>query len=300
MELLKWNDSFKLGIEELDEQHEKLIDMLNSFYESIQHDDSEREIEKALFTLASFAKYHFHGEEEMMEKHSFPGIRQQKLKNQEVRDKLAGLKEDFEKEGTNVQSEILKYMKSWIQNHVNEHIRTYAPYLKEKKLTGAGADKEIKTDTGQEEAVSREVFCLIPWRKDFEFGIEKIDEQHRRLADIINVLCDTINHPDKPSQTRRVINEVSSYIQYHFDYEEGLMARHKYKDIQNHIEQHEKLNKKFRIIEQRFTTFKTVVDHDLMIFLRDWFIAHTQTIDRRYIPAVTGQETPSENNSGQQ
>ncbi len=46
--LFKWDESFLIGIEELDHEHKVLIDDINRLHEDLARNDEKSEIEKCL------------------------------------------------------------------------------------------------------------------------------------------------------------------------------------------------------------------------------------------------------------
>ncbi len=66
-EIFPWNDNFKMGIDEIDEQHKKLIELLNNLANILTQEESV-EIQSAFLELAQYAQYHFESEEAIWEK----------------------------------------------------------------------------------------------------------------------------------------------------------------------------------------------------------------------------------------
>lgn len=67
-EIFPWNDNFKTGIDEIDEQHKKLIELLNNLANILTQEETI-EIENAFLELAQYAQYHFKSEEAIWKKH---------------------------------------------------------------------------------------------------------------------------------------------------------------------------------------------------------------------------------------
>ena len=66
-EIFPWNDNFKMGIDEIDEQHKKLIELLNNLANILTQEESV-EIQSSFLELAQYAQYHFESEEAIWEK----------------------------------------------------------------------------------------------------------------------------------------------------------------------------------------------------------------------------------------
>ncbi|MFL0250741.1 bacteriohemerythrin [Clostridium neuense] len=67
---------------------------------------------------------------------------------------------------------------------------------------------------------------MIEWNEEYVIGIEKIDEQHKKLFEIANEAYRLLKDPfliDKYDRILRIVKELKDYTKYHFDYEEEYM-----------------------------------------------------------------------------
>ena len=72
-EKIEWNDEYLLGIQEIDNQHKKLVAIANELYD-ITTGNSEvykLEMSKVLKKLTDYTVYHFSSEEEFMKKKGY-------------------------------------------------------------------------------------------------------------------------------------------------------------------------------------------------------------------------------------
>jgi hemerythrin-like metal-binding protein len=70
----------------------------------------------------------------------------------------------------------------------------------------------------------------------------------------------------------------------HFITEEALMRRAEYPDYDDHVLLHGRLMEKTRLIARGETSDEEV--EQALKFLRDWWLGHINTQDRKYAPAV--------------
>ncbi|MFC1535259.1 hemerythrin domain-containing protein [Thermodesulfobacteriota bacterium] len=70
---MKWKKEFSVDIKELDNQHKKIIEILNHMFKLKGKGKNEKEIEKVLGNLHEYIKEHFRTEEEYMLKHHYSG-----------------------------------------------------------------------------------------------------------------------------------------------------------------------------------------------------------------------------------
>src|SRR5690554_5583061 len=62
-ELFPWNNQFETGIEQIDEQHRKLVAILNRLAWHLSAEDDELQASDVLDELLDYADYHFRSEE---------------------------------------------------------------------------------------------------------------------------------------------------------------------------------------------------------------------------------------------
>jgi two-component system, NtrC family, sensor kinase len=66
IEAFAWSDKFKVGIETVDEQHHKLVDLVNRLAAVCMHQAGADELGGILSELADYTVYHFGTEEALM------------------------------------------------------------------------------------------------------------------------------------------------------------------------------------------------------------------------------------------
>jgi hemerythrin-like metal-binding protein len=82
------------------------------------------------------------------------------------------------------------------------------------------------------------------WSRRFETGLASVDEQHRRLVDIVNQMGNClIDDSATDSSLAAVFDELAAYAQFHFVDEERLMREAGL--AQHHIEQHQNHHQQF-------------------------------------------------------
>ena len=67
---------------------------------------------------------------------------------------------------------------------------------------------------------------IFPWNDNFKTGIDRIDEQHRRLIDLIYKLASHLTYQSEPKTLNSIFTELSEYAFYHFRTEEIIWAQY--------------------------------------------------------------------------
>ena len=83
-----WDDRYKLGIDRIDTQHEKLFELVNRLFELEDSNSNKEELRSILYEFSDYMKTHFHDEEEYMSMIDFPELEEHKKLHQEIIDSL--------------------------------------------------------------------------------------------------------------------------------------------------------------------------------------------------------------------
>lgn len=84
-----WDDRYKLGIEAIDTQHEKLFELVNRLFELEDSNSDKEELREILYKFSDYMKVHFHDEEEYMASIDFPSLEEHKKLHQEIIESIA-------------------------------------------------------------------------------------------------------------------------------------------------------------------------------------------------------------------
>lgn len=126
-------------------------------------------------------------------------------------------------------------------------------------------------------------FEVFPWNKNFEIGIEVIDEQHKMLISLLNELASTITR-DNPIEINHVFSELAKYAEYHFQMEEAIWVDYFGDDswLSSHQLSHSFfLPKVIELKEQETSKSQTEIIECIILFLIRWLAFHIMDNDKR-------------------
>ena len=89
------------------------------------------------------------------------------------------------------------------------------------------------------------------WQDDLNTGIKVIDNQHRRIVEMINHLHDAMAHRDR-QEIGDILDELVDYTLSHFTFEESLMEDAGYEFTRAHKRVHEVFVKRVSDYRLRF------------------------------------------------
>ena len=83
----------------------------------------------------------------------------------------------------------------------------------------------------------------LVWDHVLSVGVDEVDDDHRKLVDLFNMLNHSLTEGDAPEYLAAVLEELINCTAWHFSHEERLMLKYGYEGIAEHKEEHQELIK---------------------------------------------------------
>jgi hemerythrin len=109
-----WAGRLALGIREIDDQHMKLIALINQLSDSASSGKSQNMLSKILSVLLLYALTHFDTEEELMRRHKYGGLEGHVNEHKRFVDTINGFRERLDAGGDPlVSAEAGTFLRRW-------------------------------------------------------------------------------------------------------------------------------------------------------------------------------------------
>ncbi len=118
MKDLIWDNSLSVQIQEIDEDHRKLVELFNILNHSIMEGDTSNYIEAVMEELLSCTAWHFRHEERLMLKYGYEGFEEHKTEHQELIEGARALQQKLLQENKPVSSEDIEFLEHWLTGHI--------------------------------------------------------------------------------------------------------------------------------------------------------------------------------------
>jgi len=118
MKKIEWTNRLSVGIKKIDDQHKRLIKLVNNLVSAMQSDMADDIIAPICQELAEYADYHFRDEEMYMQEVGYPKLEEQKEQHQVLSDKVQSYLDSFDKGKTVNPKEVLDFLKLWLIDHM--------------------------------------------------------------------------------------------------------------------------------------------------------------------------------------
>lgn len=124
--------------------------------------------------------------------------------------------------------------------------------------------------------------ALINWTDALSTRIPSVDDQHKKLVNLINKLHDAMREGRGKEVLGQTLDEIISYTKYHFTYEEGLMRKADYPQLTAHKAEHELLVGKVLDLQEKYKAGNLSITIETLTFLKDWLNHHIMKEDKQY------------------
>lgn len=118
MKTIVWDDTFSVEVEEIDEDHRRLVDLFNMLSQAVADGESADYIDALLEELISCTVWHFRHEERLMLKHQYPNIAEHKAEHQDLIDSVKKLQQSFHQDEKKLSPEDIDYLEDWLTAHI--------------------------------------------------------------------------------------------------------------------------------------------------------------------------------------
>ena len=122
----------------------------------------------------------------------------------------------------------------------------------------------------------------IQWKDEYSVGVALLDEQHKRMIEIINTLIDAPTADVGSKTVAETLKKMAEYSQAHFQEEELLFEEFGYPDAAAHAETHKEYVQQTVVFCGAAMTHVDAVPERLLRFLKDWWVDHILGEDLKY------------------
>ena len=123
---MNWNEDLSVRVGEIDSQHKKLIQLINTLHDAMKAGQAKQVLETTLQELASYAVYHFQAEEKYMQQFKYPGYLSHKLKHDAFVKKVTGFQADYQAGKLGLSLDLMNFLKDWVTTHIRETDKKYS------------------------------------------------------------------------------------------------------------------------------------------------------------------------------
>ena len=134
MAQITWNDNLSVGVKEIDQQHKKLIDLINALNDAMKVGKGKEALGKIVNSLIDYTATHFKTEEKYFDKFGYPEKLNHKIEHEAFVKKAVDFKTGFDKNELPLTVEVLNFMSTWVVTHIKGTDKKYSAFFNGKGL----------------------------------------------------------------------------------------------------------------------------------------------------------------------
>lgn len=120
----------------------------------------------------------------------------------------------------------------------------------------------------------------LKWEDRYIVGIKSIDDQHKKLIQMMIDLWDAIESGKGRSVISQVLQDLLDYTRTHFVDEEKLMIQNNFPDYDQHKADHDRFVNEVMNAAKDYVEKRAVPTQKILTFLAHWLIEHIMGYDK--------------------
>ena len=118
MEKIEWRQEYSIGVEKIDQQHQKLLKMVNILIENNNTQVNSEIISDTLSEMIQYSTYHFNSEEEYMKEIGYKDLPTHKAIHKNFLKQAVDFCMDAQVYKQSLPEDLLLYLRHWWVNHI--------------------------------------------------------------------------------------------------------------------------------------------------------------------------------------
>lgn len=135
MEIINWKNEFSVGVKEMDDQHKKLLSMINKLIKEQKTLTDPKTIAELLTGMTDYALEHFRSEEYLMAEYGYDQKDQQVEQHQSFVEKTQKFIAASEMGPNILSNALLDYLGTWLVDHILKEDMMYKEFFNSKGLS---------------------------------------------------------------------------------------------------------------------------------------------------------------------
>lgn len=133
-ELIKWNDNYSVKVDRFDEEHKKLIKIINKLNSAMLEGKGKKILTEIVEELIEYTATHFKNEEDYFKKYNYPEYQEHKKIHDNLIERVLKIQEKIEEGNETISIEVIDFLKDWLIKHIMGIDKKYSNFFKSKNI----------------------------------------------------------------------------------------------------------------------------------------------------------------------
>lgn len=128
--LVKWGDELSVGVPSIDDQHKKMLSLLNQLHDGMMAGRDKITLGDTLKQLITATAIHFKYEEDMLARVGYPDEPAHRIEHATLTRQIHDIRRQYETVGPSAMTiPVMSFLKSWLVAHISGSDMRYRTYL---------------------------------------------------------------------------------------------------------------------------------------------------------------------------
>jgi hemerythrin-like metal-binding protein len=133
-----WDPAYRIGVEAIDRQHQKLFDISNRFYDACRQHARRARLRRIFDELLEYTAYHFAEEERLMQQIGYPDLPQHRANHEELVELVNYHRRQLAEDTSDAERQALEFVRTWLRAHVLDADKEIGVYLSGRRAETGG------------------------------------------------------------------------------------------------------------------------------------------------------------------
>ena len=129
MALITWNDSLSVKVKQFDDQHKKLVDMVNQLFDAMKGGKGSQVLGDILRQLIAYTQTHFAAEERLMKQYAYPDVEAHNKEHNALVMQVLDLQKQFQEGKAVLTQNVMTFLRDWLSGHIQGDDRKYGVFF---------------------------------------------------------------------------------------------------------------------------------------------------------------------------
>src|SRR5512140_1784319 len=125
MAFLTWQPDYDTGINIMDQQHHRIVDLINQFHDAMSVGKGKEKAGTVLDALVHYTQSHFAAEEALMAQHGYPELDAHRKKHHDLLAEVQRFREQQQAGKIGINLSIATFLSNWLVQHIQGTDRKY-------------------------------------------------------------------------------------------------------------------------------------------------------------------------------
>lgn len=129
MAIFAWNESYSVRVRQMDEQHQKLFEIINALAEAMRAGKGDFVVRDTVEQLAVYTRTHFLQEEVMMRQTGYPAQPAHLEQHRKLMAEVEQYKRAIEEGRPASSVSLLNFIRQWLMHHIRDSDKAYSDHV---------------------------------------------------------------------------------------------------------------------------------------------------------------------------